>query len=546
MSNRRWWALLTLIVLFTLVRVATTHRVFAQTLDEGAHLLAGYDALTRRVFSTDRMHPPLPRMLFALPFIDEPQPRTEPRFHELLLRDDRYTQNLARMRMGNLPFLALGIIAVALWARRLVSAHAGLLAAIFYASLPPVLAHGGLATTDMAAGATLPLALYALTVLLDVPPHRTTGFSPALRLGLCVALGMLSKYSFVVYFPACALVLMAVRRRFPWKELLIAAVVALTLTAMVMPPRDYVEGLLQVKAMNASPPKAILFGEVRAGGWWYYFPVALFFKTPVAFLLLALLGLRKETALLAGVILAIAMTSDINIGVRHILPIYAPLAIAAAAVRVRWATYALGAWLVVGSAVAHPDYLVWFNAFAGREPHRVLNDSNLDWGQDVLRLVRLARDERIPSIATSLATAAPLDRLGLPPRTELQALQPVHGWVAISELNLALGRDISPEIRTWLDALLANKPYRRVGASIRLYYFAAAAGERASGRPRTPDQFTAAGSGSSDSSTLPSAPALTNTTSPGLKCPSSSRIASGSTIIRCRARLSGRAPNAGS
>lgn len=282
---------------------------------------------------------------------------------------------------------------------------------------------------------------------------------------------MLSKYSFVLYFPACALVLLVMRRRFPWKELLIAALIAFALTALVMPPREYVDGLLQVKGMNADPPKAILFGEVRKGGWWYYFPVALFFKTPIGFLILALVGLRRDVGAIAAVILAIAMTSDINIGVRHLLPLYAPLAVAAAAVRIRWLAVAMTAWLVIGSALAYPDYLAWFNFFAGKEPHRVLNDSNLDWGQDVLRLVRLARDERIPSITTSLATIAPLDRLGLPPRTELQALQPVRGWVAISELNIALGRDVSPEVRRWLDDLLRDRPYRRVGKSIRLYQF---------------------------------------------------------------------------
>jgi hypothetical protein len=480
MTNRRWWALLTLIVVLTLARVATTHRVFAQTIDEGAHLLAGYDALTKRELSTDRMHPPLPRMLFALPFMNEPEPRSEPRFHELLLRNGRYTQNLARLRMGNLVFLALGIIAVALWARRVLSPGAALLAAVLYASLPPVLAHAGLATTDMAAASTLAFALYALMALLDRsgtagvnPPTLFGGLKAALLLGVAVALGLLSKYSFVVNFPACALVLLAMRRRFPWKELLVAAVVACALTAIIMPPREYLQGVLEVKAMNANPPTGFLFGELRKGGWWYYFPVALFFKTPIPFLILALAGLRRmrEPALIAAVILAIAMTSNINIGVRHVLPIYAPLAIMAASIRVRWLTIAMTAWLVVGLALAHPDYLPWFNVFAGKEPYRVLNDSNVDWGQDVLRLVRLTRDEHIPSITTSLASFAPLDRIGLPPRTELQALQPVHGWVAISEYNLAFGRNINAEIQTWLDGLLRNRPYRRVGKSIRLYHF---------------------------------------------------------------------------
>jgi Dolichyl-phosphate-mannose-protein mannosyltransferase len=466
LATRRWSLLLALIVIVSLARVTTTHRVFSQTIDESAHLIAGYDVLTKRVFSTDTMHPPLPRMLFALPFMNEPEPVGEPRSNKLLLRNDRYTQNIARARMGNLLFLAMGIIAVALWARKLISPAAGLIAALFYACLPPVLAHAGLATTDMAAASTLALALYALTMLLE----RAT-WARAIALGVAIALGLLSKYSFVLYFPACALVLFTMRRRFPVVKLLVAILIAVLLVSIVMPPRLYVQGVLQVKAMNADPPKAILFGEVRKGGWWYYFPVALFFKTPIPFLLVALAGIRRarEAALIAAVILAIAMTSDINIGVRHLLPLYAPLAIAAAAVRVRWLAVACAAWLVIGSAVAHPDYLPWFNAFAGREPQRVLNDSNLDWGQDLLRLVRLARNEKLPAITTSIATNAPIDQLGLPPRTELQALQPVHGWLAISELNIALGRDISPEIREWLDGLLANRPYRRVGKSIRLY-----------------------------------------------------------------------------
>jgi hypothetical protein len=479
MTDRRWWALLTLLVVFTLARVATTHRVFAQTIDEGAHLLAGYDVLTKRLFATDRMHPPLPRMLFALPFVNEPEPRSEPRFPELLLRGDRYTQNVARMRMGNLAFLALGIVAVALWARRLLGAKRALLAAALYASLPPVLAHAGLATTDMAAAATLAFALYALNRLLTAEPQAGLNLSvgqwkSGVILGLAIALGLLSKYSFVLYFPACAVVLLLLRRRFPWRALLLAGLAGLTLTAALMPPREFILGLLQVRAMNAEPPQAMLFGEMRKGGWWYYFPVALFFKTPIPFLVLALAGVRRSTrelALIAAIVLGIAMTSDINIGVRHLLPIYAALAMLAASVRVRWLTWAMSAWLVIGSALAHPDYLPWFNAFAGKEPHRVLNDSNLDWGQDVLRLVRVAREERIPYITTSVASLAPLDRIGLPPRTDLEVFQPVQGWVAISEYNIAYGRNLSPELRAWVDALLGGQPYRRVGKSIRLYYF---------------------------------------------------------------------------
>ncbi|HEX8171335.1 MAG TPA: glycosyltransferase family 39 protein [Thermoanaerobaculia bacterium] len=470
MTNGRWWALLSLLIVLTLARVAATHRVFAQTLDEGAHVISGYDALTRRVFTTDPLHPPLARMLFALPFVGEPNPAQEPRANELFLRGGRYEANLARARMGNLLFLAMGIVAVALWARRLFGDRAALLAALLYASLPPILAHAGLATTDMAAAATLPLALYALTRLLD-----EASWSRAIVVGVTIGIGLLSKYSFVINLPACALVLLIVRRRAPLAKLLAAGAIAALLVIAVMPPRAFVDGLIALRAMSADPPTAILFGKVRKGGWWYYFPVALAVKTPIPFLALALTGCAfkrtREVSLIAAVILAIAMSSRINIGVRHLLPLYAPLAIAAASVRVRWLVIACSAWLVIGSALAHPDYLPWFNAFAGREPQRVLNDSNLDWGQDVLRLVRYARTEQLPSITTSLATFAPLDRLGLPPRKDLEVFQPVHGYVAISELNIALAPSFGPEVQQWVDELLRGRKYRRIGKSIRLYHF---------------------------------------------------------------------------
>ncbi|HEX6099016.1 MAG TPA: glycosyltransferase family 39 protein [Thermoanaerobaculia bacterium] len=473
MSETRWRVLLALIVLFTLARIAMTHRVFSQTVDEASHLIAGYDILTKRVYTTDLHHPPLARALFALPFIGEPDPAQPEgdlsRGTVLLLRNGRYTQNLARARMPNLLFVAIAVIGIAYWTRHLFTPGTGLLAALIFASLPPVLAHGGLATTDMALTATLVVALYVFTLVLEDATWTRT-----IALGVAIAAGLLAKYSFLVYFPACALVLVGVRRRFPFAKLVWALAIAIVLVWIAIPPQHFLAGLESVREQTRHAPRGFLFGEFREGGWWYYFPIALFLKTPIPFLILAVAGLRRrlELALLAAAILGIAMTSNINIGVRHVLPIYAPLAICAAvAIRIRWLNVALVAWLAIGSAFAHPDYLAWFNAFAGREPYRILNDSNFDWGQDALRLVRHARREKIPSITTSLPWGPPLDRIGLPPRSDLQILQPVHGWLAISEFNIALGRAYSPEVRRWLDRLLANRPYRRVGKTIRLYHF---------------------------------------------------------------------------
>lgn len=516
MTPRRWWTLLIVLVLFTLGVVTTTHRVFTQTADEAWHLVTGYDVLKRWDFKADLHHPPLARVFFALPFLDSPNPegpRGDSRGNELLLRNDRYTQNLGRARLGNLPFLALAIIVVALWARRLFSPATGLVAAVLFAAVPQVLAHAGFATTDMAITATLPLALYAFTLFIEQATWKRTLF-----LGLAIALGALSKYSFILYFPCAAAALLVARRRKPSLRVFASLAIAFVLVwgtygftfgtiadadargrdsaaqvfhtkkvaEIPIPAPLYAMGAMEVKIHDINGHRAFLFGELSVQGWWYYFPLALSLKTPIPFLILALAGwvliiVRRrglEILFIALAILGVAMTSHINIGVRHVLPIYAPLAIAAAFAvvelrRFRILTAALIAWLLIGTFKEHPDYLPWFNAFAGKHPERILTDSNIDWGQDILRLVRYARREQIPFLTISLAPDnIAFARIGLPPFKLLEAWKPLHGWVAVSEFQIAQGRGYSPSLRAWVDEWFApGKPFIRIGKSIRLYRF---------------------------------------------------------------------------
>src|SRR3954454_19722099 len=83
-----------------------------------------------------------------------------------------------------------------------------------------------------------------------------------------------------------------------------------------------IDGIADVRNHNATGHRNFLFGQMSWDGWWYYFPVALFFKTPIPFLLLALTGCvllarrRPEVPLIAAAMLAVAMTSGSNIGVR--------------------------------------------------------------------------------------------------------------------------------------------------------------------------------------------------------------------------------------
>src|SRR5205085_4231973 len=185
---------------------------------------------------------------------------------------------------------------------------------------------------------------------------------------------------------------------------------------------------------------------------------------------------HRALAIIAGLLLALVMMSSINRGIRHVLPIYVPLSMLAAFAATRlWrvrpgfslAAVVLGAWLIVNSAVAHPDYLPWSNALAGRHPERIALDSNFDWGQDVLRLRDECRRRGITDLHAALFGQVDLRRIDMPP---IQPIDPMRagapGWYALSESVVIPAQARQRDAYRWLTD---NRGFIRVGKSIRLY-----------------------------------------------------------------------------
>jgi hypothetical protein len=525
-------AAIAVLTLVALVRVATTHRVFSEVLDEPAHLAAGFQWL-HGSYTIDASHPPLARVLGALPLwlADFPLPQTDQMVafgNELLYHGDRYHKVLARVRLGNLLLLAIAIVATAEWARRTFSKSVAIGAAALLMTTPMVLGHAGVLTTDLAALTAIPLALLALHVFLEAPTRKR-----AALLGAAIGFGLLAKFSFIVFFPLCAVIVVVCRAdgrrilrsfaslRMTGVILLVAflvtwagyrfdfrtpkayggmhAVYVFEVGApeplrplaqwcannLPMPAPAFPVGLGMLKAHNKEGHKSFLLGEVSTTGWWYYFPVVFFYKTPIPFLILAAWGaalvlrsrdrVRIGVLLVAVAIVGMSMTSAINIGLRHVLPMSAPLAIVAAygAIEIAKQTKdtfgrtifaALLVWLFAGVAAEHPDYLAWFNEAARPNPARIAVDSNLDWGQDAIRLERAVRELKIPHLSVDVLTNARLDTFGIPvvgldPRT------PRSGWIAVSETPYALRSETGDY--QWLSIY---RPVRRIGKSIRLYF----------------------------------------------------------------------------
>jgi hypothetical protein len=151
----------------------------------------------------------------------------------------------------------------------------------------------------------------------------------------------------------------------------------------------------------------------------------------------------------------------------------------------RGAVAAAAVWTLAIPFAAGPDYLPWFNALAGRHPDKVLIDSDLDWGQDLLRLERELAARHVDHVSIAYFGASEICRHALPPMTWLRPREPTHGWVAISEtfrhgIDGTFYRNGDPCDRSqfvgtfmpdtkqyaWLDAY---QPVARVGASILLY-----------------------------------------------------------------------------
>ena len=503
-------AAIALIVIITLARVAATHHVFSPTYDEPAHIAGGYEYLRAHRYTFDTQHPPLARILFAMPFRGSRTVAVDDKWiGDIIASAGGYMNGIAAARRGNLLFVALAIVGVALWAWQLYGAVAAPIASALFATLPPVLAHGGLATTDMAGAAAFALAMAAVWWWLDRPTWRRT-----ILLGLAIGFGLVTKMSFPLFFAIGAITMCVVKRRLPVVKAIAAHVLGLLIVFAVyrghietmasidddartmatellgspriaevrMPMPEFFNGLMVLELHNRHGHESYFMGEIRDTGWWYYFPVLLAIKTPIPFLILAIIGAfqtrHRYLIVIALLMLASAMTSHINLGIRHLLPIYAPLSIlatiallptgeGAAKRRMRGVSIALCVWFLIDSALARPDYLPWMNAFAGKHPERVVLDSNFDWGQDVERLHREVAKQHIPELHTALFGTVDYKRIGLPDTVDIDPFRAAPGWYAISE-SIVIPAQVRD--RTAYFWLTSGYRFQRIGKTIRLYH----------------------------------------------------------------------------
>jgi 4-amino-4-deoxy-L-arabinose transferase-like glycosyltransferase len=182
-------------------------------------------------------------------------------------------------------------------------------------------------------------------------------------------------------------------------------------------PQDWVGFATQLHH-QATGGASYLWGQRRTQGWWYYYLVALAVKVPVTVWVLAGTRLvqsrsldrgpsvkRPECLLPVVILLYLVITacgSSRNYGVRYLLPL-APLAIVWLSALAERRGGIVPAFAVAcglaGGAVAvagiHPYELTYFNTLAGGPlaGRHILSDSNLDWGQGLISLAHIEREQ---------------------------------------------------------------------------------------------------------------------------------------------------------
>src|SRR5579872_242083 len=517
-------------------RIVSTYRIFSPTFDEPDHLAAGMEWLSRGRYNYEPKHPPLERIAGALPLwiegvrtVGASDPYREGRL--LLSSRGQFQHDLALARSGVLIFFVVTCVVVFSWSRSLFGPWVALVCLFEFTLVPTVLGHSGLITTDSAAMATIPLCLLTFLWCIEAPSGRRVAVA-----GVCLALAVLGKFSalpFLAAFAATWAVLNCLNSGRLYLPVRVTATgtFVFVLTAFLtlwagygfrseplsaaskvrawrdrlrsdstlhrlelqtldvpLPAGNLIRGLGGLLAHEQGQVLQYFRGEVSANGWPLFFPIGLAVKTPLPFLVLALAGVvlalrfrlpkgdltRVYPAAFSLAMLLVCIPARINLGTRHILPIYPLLAVGSGlAIQATWRAKrhrsvlramvaVLLLWLTTESVLAHPDYIAYFNQLAGHSPETLLVESDLDWGQDLIRLKDKAADLRIDNLHLAYYGPVPPEDCGLTRYTKLQDNAPVAGWAAVSLHQLVF----QPSKYAWL----GRYPWQPIGKSIRLYY----------------------------------------------------------------------------
>ena len=445
--------------------------------------------------------------------------------------------------------LALGVL-IFVYGKTFLGMRAALFSVALFTLEPTMLAHGWIVHTDM------PAAFAFLLFFLMLGRYwLSPTFSRAMWLGIATGVALLMKFSLVILAPIFfgALIYRALRSgslqssrpRQIAQSILPAICVGLIVHAAYffqrpqLTPQDagwvlatagnlatgewslnmfnwvskilptyYVFGIYAVYTHNHEGHPGSLLGAYGSSGWWHYFPVAFVLKTSLPFVLLTLAAVRwafwttliKREKVLIPILMfgalytGMAMTSRINIGVRHLTPVFPFLFLLGGAFldHLLEAGRSAGKKILVATLLAsmlfvavraYPDYLSFMNLLKLEKPAwQLLSDSNVEWGQDTGALARYLQEKGETTVAAALAAGwltphgirvvdyPPPDLQSSPTRYVAIGAASLNGSTVSADLKQASGAPLTTEQRVnYFAKYRSLAPEKVFGNSIYLY-----------------------------------------------------------------------------
>jgi len=552
-------------------QVAFAARHTSITLDEPLHIASGYACLVTGDYRLVEEHPPLVKLWQTLPLLWAeprlPDPRTTSGWEsssliavaqEMIVPYRPIEPLVLAARIPNMLLLVLLAALVYRWAKDAFGPRAGLLALTLTAFDPNLLAHAGVAATDLGATCAIVAAMWSFWRWRYATHGPTWGAMLRAAVVLGLALGV--KSTALLLLPVFGLLLILPPSVAPRREYLRQAAVACGVAFLVLwslyrfeigpapgfpfpiPMPSHLLPLLRLRDHMQWGHAAFLMGKNYHTGDWRYFPVAFALKTPPLTLgLLTFTVLRgvwqigekakkreSEKAdrriggsanlllspspvyrlpstvyppllLFPALYIAASLTSSLNIGYRHLLPILPFIHVLVSSIvqspksKVpspkskfqshvsRFTFHALLLGYISVTLWLFPWHLAYFNIFAGGPDggYRYLVDSNLDWGQTWKALKRYLDAEGITDFGLSQYTlndprAYGLDYTPLPPWPDAPAVlpqrfAPAPGVYAISTTQLQGVVIADPEM---FDYFRRIEPRARIGHAMHVYEIA--------------------------------------------------------------------------
>ena len=466
------WAGVAALLLCMWVQLALSVHGESISWDEGDHLFAAYMTATRGDFGLNPEHPPLVKLVAALPLLAMPGLRVPVlqgrnfKVEAFLSGKDFNAWNLDRgilfrARLAVTVFALLLGLLVFLATREMFGTTAAFVALTFLAFDPTLLAHGAMVTTDVGVSCFVFAAVYAFYRYAKAP-----SWGRAALVGLATGLGFAAKHTGVLIVPILIALAICEIIRNPRRAsgestdcrktltgkmlgaLSLAAVISLavlwafygfrynsrpagleinppltvylaqiskpweakllgTVARFHALPESYLYGLADIQQVDDAYT-AFFFGKTYPHGTHWYFPGVIAIKSTLPFLILMCIA---AGAIISGIFrpwreilfltippaiyLTVAMSSQMNIGARHIMPVYPFLYVlgagAASALLSRdgkWKMMigALLLWQATAAIRIYPDYMAYGNEMWGGADnvHKYLSDSNTDWAQQLI------------------------------------------------------------------------------------------------------------------------------------------------------------------